>query len=265
MSSCNEGSTLVLTARDRRMITLLTRFRLLSRDQIMTLAPFHSLTRVNTRLAALVRARVLSRKQIAVLPGHGSAQALYSLGPRSADFTQCDAMEIRRQVRQAARWEWSSVEHLLTCNELLIAFGRACRTKENTSLIAFRTEPELRETMTQASLCPDGWLAWRSGDRAFNGFIEVDLHHEGLTQCRSKVLAYQAYASSGLHKELFEFASFRVFVVAKSRRRLDSLRRICGFAEGLFFFSDLQAAVRNPLGGVWLRADGDAVLGPEEA
>src|SRR5207244_3591664 len=73
-----------LTERDRRIADLVYRYRLLSRDQLMKLAPFGSLTRANTRLAALVQAGLLSRKVVPVYPGKGGAQALYFLG-RSAD------------------------------------------------------------------------------------------------------------------------------------------------------------------------------------
>src|SRR5437762_2966220 len=53
---------LVLTERDRRLLDQVGRFRLVSRDQAMALAPFGSLTRANTRLARLVQARLLARK-----------------------------------------------------------------------------------------------------------------------------------------------------------------------------------------------------------
>ena len=104
---------------------------------------------------------------------------------------------------------------------------------------------------------PDGWIAWTGEGKRFNCFTETDLHSEGLTVWRSKILAYLEYAESGQHQELFGFRAFRVLVLAKSRVRLENLRRIAVPAGQLFRFADLGTVdADNIMGKIWLPASG---------
>jgi hypothetical protein len=266
MATSSSHSRLALTERDQRLLVFLYRFRLLSRDQIMALAGFGSLTRVNTRLAALVCARVLSRKMLPVYPGKGSAQALYFLGPRSSAFLEADSELVGRIVRQIARWELGQVEHVLAANQALVDATSAFATMPEARLLAFRTEPELRQLFSDRNLVPDGWIAFEYEGRRFNCFLEIDLHHEGLTEWRGKVLRYLEYAASGLHQECFGFRSFRVLVLAKSRARLKHLRQISEAAGRLFLFAEIAAVdARTILDPVWLSAAGDLRLRLTEA
>ena len=249
------GRGLLLSERDRRIVSFVHRFRLLSRDQLMALAPFGSLTRANTRLPALVRARLLSRKSLPVYPGKGSAQALYFLGSASRTVLEVDAPAIARHIRQVSRWEMPYVEHVIKANQVVVDFLTATKRTPDVALFAFRTEPELRQVFVNRPLVPDGWLAWVQHGKRFNCFVEVDLHHEGLVQWRKKVLDCLAYAESGLHEEVFGFRSFRVLVLAKSRGRLENIRRVAQQAGRLFLFAEIEEVTsQNLLGPAWLAA-----------
>jgi hypothetical protein len=252
---------LVLTERDCEIPQLAQRFGILSRDQIKALCRFGSITRVNTRSAALVKAGILQRKTLPVYPGHGSAQALYALGKESFVVLPGDMQEIAQQVRRVGRWDLQQVEHVQAANQVLVDFISALRRNPESALIAFRTELELRRLLVNRSLVPDGWIAWTAQGKRFNCFIEVDLHHEGLTVWRRKILEYVSFAQCGLHQELFGFRAFRVLVLAKSRARLENLRRIAVEAGQLFRFADLGAVradtILNP---VWLPASGSVAL-----
>jgi hypothetical protein len=96
----------MLTERDHRLVALVARFRLLSRDQLMALAPFGSLTRANTRLAALVRMRALARKNVPVYPGHGSAQALYHLGRKAREVVPSISASSARTFGRSPAGSW---------------------------------------------------------------------------------------------------------------------------------------------------------------
>jgi hypothetical protein len=248
---------IILTDRDQQLIEHLYRFRLLNRDQIMALARFNSLTRANTRLAKLVNAKLLARKQAPVAPGHGGAQALYHLAPGSAAVLKVDPGAVLAQSRQGARWDLRQMEHIITANQVIVDFLSAANRLPETQALAFRTEPELRRSFLGKPFVPDGWFAWVDQGKRFNCFIEVDLSHEGLTQWRKKVLDYLAYAESGLHQEIFSFKSFRVLILAGSERRLANLRKTSEHADRLFLFAQLgEITAQTILGAAWLPVRG---------
>jgi hypothetical protein len=244
-----------------QLLTAVQRFRLLTRDQAMAIAPFQSLTRANTRLAALVRAKLLNRKQLPVYPGRGGAQALYYLGSASGAVVALDPAMLARTIRQIARWELRQVTHVLAANQVLVAFISALRPMAEAELLAFRTEPELREFFHDRELVPDGWVAWTEQGKRFNVFVEVDLHHEGLTTWRQKILHYQTYLASGVHQERLQFKACRVLVLAKTAARLEHLRQVTRVAGRLCLFAEIEKVVaQNILDAVWLPASGSAPI-----
>jgi hypothetical protein len=244
---------IVLTDRDKQLLEYMFRFRLLNRDQIMALTHFNSLTRANTRLAKLVKARLLARKQTPVVPGHGGAQALYHLASGSAAVLNAVPGLVIAQARRASRWDLRQMEHVITANQVLVDFLSAIDPVAGTEMLSFRTEPELRRAFLAQPLVPDGWFAWTDQGKRFNCFIEVDLAHEGLTQWRKKILDYLTYAESGLHHEIFSFRSFRVLVVAEGARRLEGLRRASEHADRFFLFAQLEKiTAQTILGAAWL-------------
>ncbi len=255
-----------LTERDRRLIEHVRRFRLMSRDQLMAIAPFGSLTRANTRLATLVGARLLSRKQMPVYPGKGSAQALYFLGRASGAVLKIEHETLGTHIRQVSRWDLRQVEHVVAANQALVRAIQAIRGAPAAAIIAFRTEPELRQLFSDRRLVPDGWVAWAELGKRFNYFLEIDLHHEGLQEWREKVLRYLEYAESGVHQERFGFKAFRVLVLAKSAARIKNLRQIGEEAGRMFLFGELgnvdAQAFLNP---VWLTAKGETPIKVVEA
>src|SRR5262249_85166 len=128
----------VLTERDRRLVQLVSRFRLLSRDQVMALAPFGSLTRANTRLAPLLHPGPLSRKLLPIYPGNGSAQALYYLGRASGNAIDIHPEVLSQQLRQASRWDLRHVEHLVSANQVLVDFLAAIAYDKDSAFLDFR-------------------------------------------------------------------------------------------------------------------------------
>jgi hypothetical protein len=260
--ACN----IVLTGRDRRVMELLSRFHLMSRDQIMALAPFGSLTRANTRLAALLGARLLSRKSLPVYPGNGSAQALYFLGKRSGSVLPIDDERLSRHIRQASRWDLGHVAHVVAANQCVTDALVATARSPEARVDGFRTEPELRQVFSDRRLVPDGWFAWTESGKRFNCFFEIDLHHEGLQEWRTKVLRYVEYAESGIHAERFGFRAFRVCVLAKSTARIENLRRIAETAGAIFLFGEIgRVTAVNFFGTSWLGARGANRLKLSEA
>jgi hypothetical protein len=250
-----------VTERDRKVLVLVQRFRMLTRDQAMALAPFRSLTRANTRLAALVRARLLRRKQLPVYPGHGGAQALYYLGSASETVLGIDCATLARTMRQIGRWDARQVTHVVAANQVLVTLITALSSRTDAELLTFSTESELRQVLHDRDLVPDGWLAWTEQGRRYNAFVEVDLHHEGLTAWRQKILRYQTYLTSGVHQERFGYRACRVLVLARTSARLAHLRHAAQTAGRLCVFAELsQVTDQNVLDAVWRSAHGAAPI-----
>ena len=256
----------MLTDRDRCLVDQLYRFHLLTRDQAMACAGFHSLTRANTRFGNLLHARIISRKRLPVIPGHGSAQSLYYLGRDSSIALGADAADIPTLIRRVSRWDARQANHVLAANQVIIDFLAGSRMTPEVRLLSFRTEPELRRIFLRQPFVPDGWIAWTERGRRFNVFTEVDLSHEGLTQWRRKVMDYMRYRESGLHQELFSFRGFRVIVLAATDRRLHNLRTISGPSASLFLFAKFaDVSAGTILGRAWLPATGGEPVSLAEA
>ncbi|MDE3179715.1 MAG: replication-relaxation family protein [Acidobacteriota bacterium] len=256
---------IVVTERDRRLLGYVARFRLMSRDQVMALAPFGSLTRANTRLAALVRAGLLARKLLPVYPGRGSVQALYHLGKLSRGIVNAEPSFVERQVRQIARWDSRQTAHVVAANQVVVDFLAALDRSDGANA-DLRTETELRQMFHDRPLVPDGWLAWTHDGKRFNAFVEADLGTEGLLAWRRKVVNYLQYAESDAHAEHFGLRSFRVLVVAGSCQRLRHLREVSESAGRLFLFAQMRGVNReNFFDPIWLPAKGAHPIGLAEA
>jgi len=177
-----------------------------------------------------------------------------------------DQTTLTRTVRQIARWDLRQATHVVAANQVLVDLLVALSITPEAELLTFRTEPELRQLLSDRELVPDGWIAWVQHGKRFNSFVEVDLHHEGLTEWRKKILHYQTYLQSSLHQERFHFQACRVLVLAKTRARLDHLRQCAQVAGRLFLFGELgQITAHNILDPVWLPASGQSLCALSDA
>jgi hypothetical protein len=263
---CPYGWGSVLTARQREFARFVLRHGVVSRDQAKAWGGFGSLTRVNTFLASSVEPELLSRKTVPIYPGKGSAQALYYVGKASGALLDVEPEVLTNVRRQISRWSWQQVEHVLAANQVLVDFIVSLRRLPQATLLSYNTEPELRRLFLNRRFVPDGWIAWGGEGKRFNCFTEIDLHSEGLTAWRHKVLEYLQYLECGQHQEIFGFRAFRVLVLAKSQRRLENLRRLAIPAGRLFQFSELTAInADNIMAKVWLPASGSTPIALMEA
>src|SRR5262245_43889946 len=89
-----------LTERDRRVLELVGRFSVASRDQLMAAVPFGSVTRANTRLKYLVDRKFLKRLYLPIRPGHGGAPAIYAIGRRAG-----------QEAARVHRWSTGQLAH----------------------------------------------------------------------------------------------------------------------------------------------------------
>src|SRR5260221_4562733 len=88
------NADIIIQERDRDLLKKLSTFRVVDREQAKIIGGFNSTTRVNTRLLALTRARLLRRFFLSV--NEANKKAVYSLSPQGASLVGATAYEARR-------------------------------------------------------------------------------------------------------------------------------------------------------------------------
>ena len=244
---------LIVQPRDLELLRELSVMRVADREQLKIAAGCNSLTRVNTRLLALVRSGLLRRF---FLGSGGGRKALYALSVKGAQMIQVPCRGPRRRQDETLVADFF-VQHQLTVNAVYcdLKFGSipVARVKF-VNWIAFH-EP----LVTGLSLIPDGYVEFATPAGLDASFIEVDLGHEGLAVWKEKTRHYLQLALSGAYERQFKQPRFRVLVLADSERRLQSIRAaVAGVTQKIFWFATFDA-VRSKkfFGPVWLRPQGD--------
>jgi len=246
---------LILQERDRRLFEELAVMRIVDRDQAMRVAGSQSVTRANSRLLALTRARFLRRFFLGTVGG--ARKALYALSQKSAELTHVPYRGPRRPSDQTLATDFF-VTHQLHINEI------HCRLKFEPIPIlgaSFIRWVAFHEPVVKgSSLIPDGYAEVTTPQKNLAFFLEVDLGNESRAVWRKKVDAYLQYAVSGAFPERFLHGmQFRTLVAADSERRMQSLRvATAEVTQKIFWFTTLDAIAKDGLWSpIWLRPVGD--------
>lgn len=223
------------------------------REQLMIAAGFTSISRINTRLLALVHAGILRRFFIG---GGGGRKALYALSTKGAQLIDMPRRGPRRPQDELLVADFS-VLHQLAINEVYcnLRFGRIpIPHVQFVNWIAF-TEP----ITTDLRLIPDGYVEFRTPLGIDSSFIEVDLGHEALGVWKEKAVHYVQLAVSGDFARRFKQPRFRVLVLANSARRARAIRAaVAAVTEKIFWFAMLDEAQGGKFfGPSWLRPTGE--------
>ncbi len=226
--------------------------RVADRDQLKVAAGFHSTTRINARLLALVRAGLLRRFFI----GAGSGRkALYALSRKGGQLVNLPLRGPRRRQNEVLVADFF-VLHQLAVNGVYadLKFGEALpHGVQFVNWLAF-FEP----ISPAVSLIPDGYIEVRAHGGTVAAFLEVDLGHERLAVWTAKAKHYVQLAVSGEYARRFHHPQFRVLVLVNSKRRLLSIRAaVAAVTEKIFWFATLDDARGDKFAGSWLRPEGD--------
>ena len=248
----NNRRGMVLQERDRHLLRELSVMRIADREQVKYVGGFHSTTRVNARLLALTRAKLLRRFFIGTT--HGTRKALYSLSPSGAELVQVPYRGLRRGSDEMLVADFF-VAHQLRINDLycLLKYrpipvpGVRC-----TRWISFH-EP----IAVAFHLIPDGYTEFETPTETIAAFLEIDLGHESRAVWRKKVEEYLQHALSGNFPKQFQQNRFRTLVVAHSERRLESLRTAtAAVTQKIFWFTTFEAINRDGFwSAIWRRPD----------
>jgi hypothetical protein len=252
----NDRRGFIRQPRDERLLRELALIRLTDREMAKLIAGFHSTTRANARLLALVNAGLLRR----FFEGTeaGGRKALYTLSPKGARLIGIPYQGLRFGKDELIVTNFF-IAHQMAVNEIYCAmkFGKA-----PVPSIQFVRWLAFSEPLSRAiPVIPDGYCEFRTLQDALAAFLEVDLGHEGASVWRKKVGNYLRYAASGNFDERFGQNRFRLLVVANSKERLQVIRKVVrSLTNKIFWFSTFEAIRREgPWGPVWLRPADDTL------
>jgi hypothetical protein len=224
---------LILQPRDRRLLAELEMLRVIDREQAQVIAPFRSITRANTRLLALTRAKLIDRAFVPTMTG--TRKAVYYLRSRTPPSPSVFA-------------------HQLGINDISVALKY--RAPEGMRLLDWRNfDQRLAE---QIRLIPDGLAVLETPERTAALFVEVDRGTEPAKTWQGKLAWYLELARSGEFTRLFGFDQFRVLITTSGWTRCRNLGRLIGQqTDKIFWLTTINAARRRGVwADIWLRPNG---------
>jgi hypothetical protein len=245
----SECQHMVIQPRDERVLREVALMRFADREQVKVVAGFHSTTRANARLLALVNAGLLRRFFQGTTAG--GKKALYALSQKGARLVNLPYRGYRHRNDELLVTNFF-VAHQLAVNDVycLAKYSAGPEGVKCTRWLSFA------ENIAQGiSLVPDGYCEIAGQQSVISAFLEVDLGNEGLAVWKEKTRNYLRYAATGVFQEQFGQKQFRVLVVANSESRIQAIRKVVrGFTDKIFWFSTLDVLHHEGLwGAVWLR------------
>jgi hypothetical protein len=231
----------ILQPRDRRLLDEMETLRVIDREQASVIAPFNSVTRANTRLLALTRARVLERAFVGTITG--GRKAVYFRYPG-------------RLHRRAIAWHDRGFAHQIGIGDVYI--GLKYRPTPNNSVQLERWQGFETVISARIRLIPDGFALLTVGDVHIPVFVEVDCGTEPLSTWDKKVAAYLELATSGEFERLFGSPQFRVLVTTTGWTRCRNLTQLIGRKTRKVFWLTTNVAMRSRgvWADIWARPDG---------
>lgn len=216
---------MTLTDRDIRLVKDIALSHVLSRDQIIRLGYFSSVSRCNRRLATLVEAKLV---QVHATPFH--AQRLYIPGSRTHQVVGERIAVLLTGRTGTPRY----LQHALAVTDARIALSTS-------ELAKWKFEQQVWDDFTWGGLRhevrPDGLII--GGERPT--FVEVDLGHVAPSKFAKKLRSYQAYLDSGAFLVSYGSSEFTLLTVTTTRSRAKRFERLVpkSFPAQYVTFSEL--------------------------
>lgn len=224
-----------LTDRDVRLVRDLVLSHCLSRDQLIALEYFSSVTRANTRLRGL---RELGLVRAIDTPFF--SQAIYAATAKAADM----AGERLAQLAASRTGSPRFLQHALCVTNLRIALlgkGATAWRFEQQCRHAFRHGGRALEVRPDGlALTPDGPVA-----------VEADLGHVTPAKFREKLRAYEAFALSGECASAWGQQTFTLLVVTSGPLRARRLARLLLDPKGFRLACRPHDQLGVPFPGAW--------------
>jgi len=199
-----------LTTRDQRLVRDLALSHVLSRDQIIKLGHFSSVTRTNARLLVLRRLDFVRRIETPFF-----AQSLYMAGPMAAQITGERIALLLKDRADSPRF----LQHALTVTNVRLALLAK-------GADSWTFEQQLRRSFTHQGRAfevrPDGLVLTTKGPLA----IEVDLGHASLPKLAQKLAAFDLFLRSGECEVQWGFTQFNLLITTTGSLRCRHIERL---------------------------------------
>lgn len=223
-----------ITQRDIRLVKDIGLSHLLSRDQVINLGFFGSVTRANTRLRELGALQLVKSLKT---PYFG--QNLYMPGPRAQKVVGDRISALIRARAGSPRF----IQHALAVTDTRIALLKKPER-------VWKFEQQARAIFHVGSkpyeVRPDGIVSSREKMLV----VEVDLGHVSRSEFALKLDAYNAFIASGACNLNWKVPTFQVLTVTTGSQRASTLKELvpdnCCFAFNCATFEDLE--IRTPGG-----------------
>lgn len=217
-----------LTNRDIKLVRDIALSHVVSRDQLMALGYFQTVTRVNTRLRALRTLGLVRRMES---PFFG--QSLYTAGSRAKSVVGERIAAILAGRLGSPRF----VQHALSVTNVRIALSKQ-------GADSWKFEQQARTPFSFAGapfeVRPDGIAQFPSGLT----LVEVDLGHVNFEKFSEKLETYRAFLSSGECQRVWHVPTFRLLTITTSQSRATRLANLipsnCGYAFSCQTFESLS-------------------------
>ena len=221
--------------RDRRLTRDAFLYRVVRRDDLVSLGHFGSVPRCNYRLKQLVGAGWLRRiESVNWLTIH---QGLYAPGTAAARYlVQCLDVPHEEVARQCTAHEGPLlVEHSLRVLDFRLLLSKeAPQAKvvvedllcecECLHEFTFKDHPSV--PWSQVVMKPDGYFRACHLGNGYDFFVEIDLGHVSLPRFEQKLCRYEKYVRSGAFSDAYGSREFTVLTVTTGERRLGHLAEL---------------------------------------
>jgi hypothetical protein len=254
-----------LTDRDRELIRLVARHRVLTTDQLAALR-FSNLTTARHRLSVLVRLGLLRRfrprRELGSAPWH------YVLGPVGAALLgQEDRDEkgwlpqVRADLRQLALERSQRLGHMTGASWFFVSLARHAR-EYGGELTEWLNEAETVTSFNHSTGWadlrsrfphPDGAGTWAQDGRQVRFLLEYDTGSENLPALTGKLDGYQALASAAAWSD--QVCPVVLFCFTSPRREQSARRALAATREApalRIATAALDPRTVSPAGPVWL-------------
>lgn len=236
-----------LTDRDRRLMRLVWRHKVLTTDQLAALG-WNSYNTAKQRLATLHRLRALDR--VRPWQPRGGSPWHYVIDQPGAEILAAEEGRTLREFgyrrdRALANVTSIRLSHTIGVNQFFTDLYSHAREKVHDAHLWWRTEEECADLWGDI-VRPDGAGTWTMGDASVSVFLEYDNGTERLRRLAAKLDAYRELAASADVRGL-------VLFYLPSRRREAHVRRALGAATPV----PVGTAVHgdHPARPVWTRVD----------
>ncbi len=225
---------IALTERDIRLVRDIALSHLLSRDQVLRLGYFGSVTRCNTRLRELA-----AESYIRKLTTSFQSQGLYTVGRKARSIVGDRIAQIIDRRLPTPRF----VQHALAVTDLRLAllekFGGEWRFEQQ-SRVRF-LHGHLYE------IRPDGVLLTQN----LPILVEADQGHVCQGKFSAKLASYKAFVDSRQCERIYGTPTFRLLTQTTSRTRAHNLRKLLPLQAGFEFLVLTNEELGTPVIQSW--------------